>query len=129
MNHPLSLLCATVATIPLLMSPVLAQEDAAMGAPKPAKELEKYSKLLGYWEGEGTSKSGPQKPTTRWTSSAHVRKVLDGHFVREDTRIGSTLVHAGDPRRVAGLRPLLRSAHPLPGTAPDPGQHAPSAPV
>ena len=89
MKHPITLLCATVATIPLLMSPVLAQEDAAMGPPKPAKELEKYSRLLGYWEGEGTSKSDPQKPTTRWTSSAHVRKVLDGHFVREDTRIDS----------------------------------------
>lgn len=75
------------ATVALFISPVLAQEDEAMGPPQPAKELEKLSRLIGYWEGEGTNASGPGQPVGKWTSTSHVRKVLDGHFLREDLRI------------------------------------------
>lgn len=84
MKRPVIILCTAVA---LFASPVLAQED--MGFPKPAKELEKFSRLIGYWQGEGTSRSGPGTPMSKWTSSSHIRKVLDGHFLREDLRIDS----------------------------------------
>ncbi len=84
MKRPVIILCTAVA---LFTSPVLAQED--MGPPKPAKELEKFSRLIGYWKGEGTAKSGPNTPTSKWTSSSYIRKVLDGHFLREDVRIDS----------------------------------------
>jgi len=72
----------------LFTSPVLAQEDAAhSGFPQPAKELEKFSKLIGYWQGEGTAAKDASSPMMKWTSSSHVRKVLGGHFLREDVRI------------------------------------------
>ncbi|MHC4896913.1 MAG: DUF1579 family protein, partial [Planctomycetota bacterium] len=60
-----------------------------MEPPKPAKELEKFSRLIGYWQGEGTSTSDPSKPMSKWTSFSHCRKVMDGHFLREDLRIES----------------------------------------
>ena len=84
MKRPLIVFCTAVA---MVASTVLAQEDGAMGPPKPAKELEKFSRLIGYWKGEGTSKGGPDQPEGKWTSTSHVRKVLDGHFLREDLRI------------------------------------------
>jgi hypothetical protein len=85
MKRPAIFLCS--AAVALFTSAVFAQEDAAMGPPKPAKELEKLSRLIGYWKGEGTSKGSPDQPAGKWTSTSHVRKVLDGHFLREDTII------------------------------------------
>jgi len=58
-----------------------------MGPPRPPKELEKFSPLIGYWEGSGTVSHGPGVPPGKWTSTSHVRKVLDGHFLREDMRV------------------------------------------
>jgi len=84
MKRPAIVLCTALA---VFTSPVLAQEDMPMGLPQPAKELEKFSRLIGYWQGEGTSTQGPNKPMGKWTSTSHIRKVLGGHFLREDVRI------------------------------------------
>ncbi len=86
MKRPTIALC-TAAT--LLTLPVLAQEDMPAGPPTPPKELEKFSRMIGYWQGEGTSRMDPSQPMQKWTSTSHVRKVLDGHFLREDLRIDS----------------------------------------
>lgn len=88
MKRPGILLCTVFA---LFTSLALAQEDMdePMGPPQPAKELEKFSRLIGYWQGQGTSRMGPSKPMAKWTSTSHVRKVLGGHFLREDTHIES----------------------------------------
>jgi hypothetical protein len=66
----------------ILCLPVLAQE-----LPSPAKELARLHRLLGTWEGEGTSTMAADAPEITWTGRTTVRKVLGGHFLREETRI------------------------------------------
>ena len=71
----------------LITSPLVAQEDQETGMPQPAKELAKLSRLIGHFKGEGTVKNSPDLPASKWTSITHCRKVLGGHFLREDVRI------------------------------------------
>ncbi len=71
----------------LVANPLVAQEDQPMGMPQPAKELAKLSRLIGHFKGQGTAKHSPDQPASNWTSITHCRKVLGGHFLREDVRI------------------------------------------
>ena len=52
----------------------------------PAKQLAKFGRLIGDWTGKG-SLSMPGLGEMPWTSTSRVRKVLGGHFVRDDTTI------------------------------------------
>jgi hypothetical protein len=76
-----------VTAVALFALPGWAQEDAPMGPPQPAKELEKFSRLLGYWEGSGTLQHDPSSSAVKWTSSSHFRKVLGDHFIRRDASV------------------------------------------
>ncbi len=84
MKHPFLTLFTAVA---LLVVPAFTQEDAEHAMPQPAKELAKYSRMLGYWEGSGTVVEELGGTPNKWTSTSHVRKVLDDHFIREDMSV------------------------------------------
>ncbi len=66
------------------LTPILAQE---MGIPKPAQELGAFKKLIGHWQGSGTTTMAPGAPPGKWTSKSTFQFVLDGHFLREDVRV------------------------------------------
>ena len=58
---------------------------AQMEPPQPAAEMAAYDRLLGSWESSGTVDM--QGTEGKWTSRSHTRKVMNGHWVRSDTRI------------------------------------------
>ena len=78
-----------LSTLSVLSSLILAAAPAVAQAPdtSPAKEVKKFEKLIGTWEGTGTVTHGPEAPTEKWTSRSSCKWVLGGHFVREDVRI------------------------------------------
>ena len=82
MKRPVIILCTAVA---LFTSPVLAQED--MGPPKPAKELEKFSRLIGYWKGEGTAKHSPDEVLSLFLAILEEKGVLDTFNERAGLRM------------------------------------------
>lgn len=55
--------------------------------PSPPKQLEKFDATLGHWTGEGTVVMQKGMPEMKWTSRTHARKIMGGHFIRDDTRI------------------------------------------
>ena len=78
-----------LSTLSVLSSLILAAAPAVAQAPdtSPAKEVKKFEKLIGTWEGTGTVTHGPGIPTEKWTSRSSCKWALSGHFVREDVRI------------------------------------------
>jgi hypothetical protein len=79
------------ATLLLLAPASFAQDDGAAAPPgmEPAKEVARFDGLIGKWSGEGGGQmwtpEGMQEFS--WTSDSNYERVLDGHFVRETTRI------------------------------------------
>lgn len=74
-------------TLPILATLLLAlPATAQMPMPEPPKELAKLDGILGHWEGEGTAAMAPGT-SMPWTSRSIAKKVMGGHFVREDTII------------------------------------------
>ena len=67
-----------------LALPALAQE---MEIPKPAKELAKYQKLIGSWEGSGQVWMEAGATPTAWTASSTCKEILGGFFFQEDTEV------------------------------------------
>lgn len=72
---------ATFALVALITSSAVAQPPAG-----PPKEMSRFDAVLGYWKGSGTS-AGPDGQKMPWTSVNHARKVMGGHFVRDDVII------------------------------------------
>jgi hypothetical protein len=54
---------------------------------EPAKQLKKLDRMIGHFEGSGTVNPGAGIPAMKWTSTSHCKKVLDGHFLQEETII------------------------------------------
>lgn len=73
--------------LPALLVPALAAAGAAQMPEGPAKELARYDRLLGDFEGSGQVFHAPDAPPGQWTSVTSCTKVLGGHFLREDTSI------------------------------------------
>jgi hypothetical protein len=67
----------------LLLLPVVIAQG---GPPDPAPQLQKLEPMIGNWSGRGTAQMGPGAPTP-WTARGSYRRVLGGHFVREDFEI------------------------------------------
>jgi len=75
-----------------LASAVLPAQDM----PKPAKELARFDRLIGDWEGSGTAAMGPGTARAPWTATISYQKVLGGHFIMDTTIV--TLGPPGSPR-------------------------------
>ena len=73
----------------------------AGAAPAPAKENRKFDIMLGAWEGKGTSTQTPGADPVAWTSRRSIRRVLGGHFVREDFVLA---FRGGDEERPVAYR-------------------------
>lgn len=71
-------------TLALCAAPALAQD---FEVPAPAEQLRKLDRLVGTWEGEGTSKMMPGMPASKWTSTTTSQWILGGHFLRTDNKI------------------------------------------
>lgn len=72
----------TTLSVLCTLSLATAQAPAA-----PAKELAKLEAMIGHWEGSGTAVMAKGAPAMEWTSRSMIRKVMDGHFLREDVVI------------------------------------------
>lgn len=70
---------------PLLCVTALAQE----APPQPAPQLEKLAPMLGTWEVSGTARETPGAEAQPWTAVQTVRKVLGGHFIRDEMIIST----------------------------------------
>ena len=60
---------------------------AAQEAPPVAKQMSKCEALVGNWEGSGFVRAMPGMPEMPWTSTTTVKKILDGHFIIDQTKI------------------------------------------
>ncbi len=69
----------------VLSTPFLTAQDDMMMTPP--KELARYEKLLGNWEGAGEVVMSPGQDAMKWTSRSSCKKVLGGWAFQEDTRI------------------------------------------
>ena len=72
-------------SIAILIANVLPAQDSLEQMMTPAKETKKFDVFLGSWEGSGTAKGSPDGEAMRFTVTADARRVLGGHFVREDS--------------------------------------------
>ncbi len=69
----------------LLSTPLLpAQDDMMM---TPPKELARYEKLVGNWEGSGLVRLERTSDPVKWTSRSTCKKVVGGWAYQEDMRI------------------------------------------
>lgn len=70
---------------PVLASLVAVSVAATCSAQAaPPKQVAKFDRLIGVWSATGTAVMEPGMPAMPWTSTSHVRKVMNGHFVRDD---------------------------------------------
>jgi len=53
----------------------------------PAPELRALAPMVGTWTGSGTAKMGPDDPGMAWTATTRAEWILDGHALREVTRV------------------------------------------
>ncbi|MBL8738142.1 MAG: DUF1579 family protein [Planctomycetes bacterium] len=63
------------------------EAPAQDGVPAPAAELKVLAPLVGNWTGRGVLRE-PGDAETKWQAACSYRWVLDGHFLREDLRVG-----------------------------------------
>jgi hypothetical protein len=71
--------------VPIAATGALAAQDMEM--PQPAKELVRFERMVGEWNGRGTSRSAPGAPEAPWTGTLSFRKTLDGFFYEEDLTV------------------------------------------
>jgi hypothetical protein len=68
-----------ILALTLAIAGVQAQPPAA-----PPKEMVRFDKILGNWSGSGTTRVTAEGPEVPWTSRSTTRKVMGGHYVRDD---------------------------------------------
>jgi hypothetical protein len=78
--HRMNVLCVVFC----LLGGAGAQE---LTPPKPAKELAKFERMVGEWNGKGVSRKSADAPATPWTATLSFRKTLDGFFYEEDLTV------------------------------------------
>jgi hypothetical protein len=76
--------------IPLLLLTLSTTLSGQGGAP--AKEMARLDKMVGNWEGSGEFWMSPDEEGQPWTSRWTAKKVLGGHFLREDM-----IIDLGEP--------------------------------
>ena len=74
-------------TLVLIAITVLTALVPAQAPAAPPKEMARFEKLLGTWIGSGTTRMSPEEPEAPWTSRSTTKKVMGGHFIRDDTLI------------------------------------------
>lgn len=78
--------------VPLVLV-TLTATVTAQEVPPPAKELARLDRLTGTWVGSGMAWGSPDGDQVMlWTSKSTARKVMGGHFLRQDT-----LIELGEP--------------------------------
>ncbi len=78
-----SLRLALLAT--LIATPFMPAQDGMMMTPP--KELGRYEKLVGNWEGDGLVRASADEDPVKWTAHSTCKKVLGGWAYQEDMRI------------------------------------------
>ena len=66
--------------LPLLCVTALGQD----APPAPASQLQKFEPMVGTWELSGTARETPGAEAQPWTGTQTVRRVLGGHFFRDE---------------------------------------------
>jgi len=87
-------------TISLSLALLCASATTQM--PGSSAELEKLDRLLGHWQGTGTV-GGPEGPMTTWTATVDARRVLGGHWLRQDMTVEFELLVEHRGARVRGV--------------------------
>lgn len=71
----------------LLIASAIVVPSTAQGMPQPAKELARFERMVGEWQGKGTAHMGPEAAAVPWTATMSVRKGLGGFFFEEDLTV------------------------------------------
>lgn len=71
----------------LLITSTLLASLSAQEMPQPAKELARFERMVGEWDGKGTASMEPGAPAMPWTATMSVRKSLGGFFYEEDLTV------------------------------------------